>query len=325
MKWFDTTVMEEVSDDVWILRTSGFLSPAGKFRPNVVSVIIRHQDEVIMTDPGLRLFIRGKIREIKRRNLTVSGILLTHGHPDHVGGVKEILKSFPGCQVFVGYHEQDDLLHPREFFEREMRAVGPHRRAYLGPLDRLYSRARKIFNSVFGLFTRVYYGYQKVDGFETLLEGQIIQFGRHQLEVVELPGHQPGEIGFWLAERRILIAGDLIRHWEEEKDRLASFFLPRGDVFQAILSLKKIISLKPEMIIPAHGFPLRGEVFIRQRLELMIETLEKIIEEVKTLSRGKPSLSASQIAGKINLPAGTYRTERLNIVISILRQLSCSQ
>ncbi|RFA30859.1 hydroxyacylglutathione hydrolase [Alkalilimnicola ehrlichii] len=46
----------------------------------------------VVVDPGAAEPVR---EELERRGMTLAGILVTHHHPDHVGGVRELLEHFP--------------------------------------------------------------------------------------------------------------------------------------------------------------------------------------------------------------------------------------
>ena len=47
---------------------------------------------------------------LRERNLTPRYVLLTHGHFDHVGGVKKLAEAFPGLPVYL--HPDDTKLTP---------------------------------------------------------------------------------------------------------------------------------------------------------------------------------------------------------------------
>ena len=70
--------------------------------------IIYHKDggDAFIIDPGaegLRF-----ISFLKEKNLNPKGIILTHLHPDHVGGVKKIVEEF-SCPVYM--HEKDAAVY----------------------------------------------------------------------------------------------------------------------------------------------------------------------------------------------------------------------
>ena len=56
----------------------------------------------VLVDPGFQA--DAILEQVRSRNKQVEAILLTHGHFDHVGGVKEIAAQ-TGCKVFL--HEGD--------------------------------------------------------------------------------------------------------------------------------------------------------------------------------------------------------------------------
>lgn len=58
----------------------------GNLRSNCY--VISHQGEAMIIDPGYES--DEVIKYIQKNMLTVEGIYITHGHPDHVGGVKQI-------------------------------------------------------------------------------------------------------------------------------------------------------------------------------------------------------------------------------------------
>lgn len=62
------------------------------FEDNYVFVLVDEgQREALVVDPGEA---RAVSEYLRRENLSLQGILLTHHHSDHVGGVKELQESF---------------------------------------------------------------------------------------------------------------------------------------------------------------------------------------------------------------------------------------
>lgn len=59
-------------------------------------------NEIAVVDPGWDVGFL--LKEAKRTGYTISAILLTHGHPDHIEGLEKILKS---CDVPVYLSEQE--------------------------------------------------------------------------------------------------------------------------------------------------------------------------------------------------------------------------
>lgn len=55
----------------------------------------------------------GKVEAfVKQENLTVKYLVLTHGHGDHIDGIREFLKKFPEAELYLGAEEEDFLQNP---------------------------------------------------------------------------------------------------------------------------------------------------------------------------------------------------------------------
>ena len=76
--------------------------PVGDYQTNCFLVWQEGHEKCILIDPG---DLPEKILEVVRQQgKTVEAILLTHGHFDHVGGVKKIAKE-TGCAVYLREEE----------------------------------------------------------------------------------------------------------------------------------------------------------------------------------------------------------------------------
>lgn len=66
------------------------------FRDNYIWLLVK-DNECAVVDPGESAPV---IDFISKHNLVVSDILLTHHHPDHIGGVDDLLQTFPHAKVY---------------------------------------------------------------------------------------------------------------------------------------------------------------------------------------------------------------------------------
>ncbi len=83
------------------------VTPVGLYQTNCYIVWQETREDCILIDPGDQ---PEKILELAgRQGKSVAAILLTHGHFDHVGGVKRIAKE-TGCPVYL--HPAEKTLPP---------------------------------------------------------------------------------------------------------------------------------------------------------------------------------------------------------------------
>ncbi len=76
--------------------------PVGDYQTNCYMVWQAGREDCILIDPG---FLPEKILgTVRGQGKTVAAILLTHGHFDHVGGVRKIAEA-TGCRVFLREEE----------------------------------------------------------------------------------------------------------------------------------------------------------------------------------------------------------------------------
>ncbi|RMF84119.1 MAG: MBL fold metallo-hydrolase [Nitrospinota bacterium] len=148
------------------------LTSIGPFAMNCYLLGDLEQGEAVVIDPGGE--VPRILRMLEQQQLTLSKILNTHGHIDHVVGVQE-LKEKTGAPFYL--HRGD------EFLLQDLAQKAP-----------LYG-----FGSV---KTPV------VDHY--LEDGEEITVGRLRLEVIHTPGHSPGGVCFHLAAQRILFSGDTL-------------------------------------------------------------------------------------------------------------------
>ncbi|MCE0800404.1 hydroxyacylglutathione hydrolase [Buttiauxella sp. S04-F03] len=80
------------------------LNSISAFQDNYIWVLNDEQSRCIIVDPGEAHPV---LKAIEDNHWQPEAILLTHHHNDHVGGVKELLKKYPGLVVY-GPEETED-------------------------------------------------------------------------------------------------------------------------------------------------------------------------------------------------------------------------
>ena len=103
-----------------------------------------------------------------------------------------------------------------------------------------------------------YYNTQKKTGtIVPVTDGDIIDLGGRELEIITLPGHTPGSISVLDKRNRVLISGDSIQ------DGNIFMFGVQREMHAYILSLEKLGKYRDrfDVIYPSHGsFPVKPEI-----------------------------------------------------------------
>ena len=146
--------------------------PVTPFAQNCTLLWCEDSMRAAVIDPGGDL---DRIFEaIRKTEVTVEKILLTHGHIDHAGGAAELAETL-GVPI-EGPHEADRFL-----------------------LDNLVETGR-----AYGIDAR------PVTPNRWLDEGDQVTVGELRFAVLHCPGHSPGSVAFVQAEQRFAIVGDVL-------------------------------------------------------------------------------------------------------------------
>lgn len=116
------------------------------------------------------------LREAALRGWDLVGLWLTHGHFDHFADHAEVKRHFPQARV---------LLHPLD----QPKALNPDMQTRL-----------------FGLPFRI----PPVQADAFIEDGQQLQLGTLNVQVIHTPGHSPGHVAYYFPSEGLLIGGDLI-------------------------------------------------------------------------------------------------------------------
>jgi len=93
-----------------------------------------------------------------------------------------------------------------------------------------------------------------------LRDDDVIDLGGRKITVIHTPGHSPGHMCFWEAERNSLFTGDLVY-----KDTLFAYF-PSTDPQAYLKSLERVAALPARHVFPAHHtLEVQPEILARMR------------------------------------------------------------
>lgn len=142
--------------------------PVGTYQANCYMLIDRN--ECLVIDPGAE----AEVLLNALRGLTVTAIVATHCHSDHIGAINEIAQA-TGAPVMAGTQDVSAMADP-----------------HLSGFDEEGSD----------------YRVETVD--VSLVDGQEVRWGTHRLTVLETPGHTPGSICLLDADNKALFTGDTL-------------------------------------------------------------------------------------------------------------------
>ncbi|TYA31203.1 MBL fold metallo-hydrolase [Aggregatibacter actinomycetemcomitans] len=188
--------------------------PVTAFQQNC-SLIWDDKKNAAIIDPGGEA--DKLIKRIEELGLNLQAILLTHGHLDHVGATEKVKQQFN--VPILGSNSKDDY-----WFKG------------------LPQQSEK-FGMLFEVAT-----FEPDRWLDK--EGEILTIGDFTFEVLHLPGHTPGHIGFIEHQKRVAFTGDVLF-----KSGIGRTDFPGGSYDEIIASIReKLYRLDDDMIIvPGHG------------------------------------------------------------------------
>lgn len=189
--------------------------------------VLRDEQGLYLIDTG---FVGGKrslqraLKEYGWEELPILGVLLTHGHLDHIFNVRPIIEE---SGAWVAGSEAD-LAH----FEGKASYSGVGKG--VGWLEEM---AKRIF------------GFEPFAPDRFLREGDLLEIWGG-LEVISLPGHTRGHVGFYSASRRLIFCGDLFASMERFSHLPPLFF--NEDSAQNVGSIERVLALELNGVCPHH-------------------------------------------------------------------------
>lgn len=263
-----------------------YQNPEGSFIESSGSVVIVGDNKQIIIDPGTNIKKRLDylIKEIKEDNLNIDEtdeIWLTHAHPDHYQAIYDLFKRFGrGKKVRchpLGQSILNSLNWRDNFITQEKRKAGPYWKLLVALEDRKKidsGNTASVLEMIREGISILWQKIEKIDNIEPFFDTETIKVSPFDIQVMFLPGHTPDEVGFWIAQEKVLILGDLVHVAEKNNAINCKLILYNfhADIDQALASLKRLKQIKtPETLITVHSHPLAGKHNIEQILDELIE------------------------------------------------------
>lgn len=187
--------------------------PVTPYQQNCTLLWCDQTRQAALIDPGGDVSVL--LDAVKKNQLDLKQIWLTHGHLDHIGGTEEIAST---CDAKI---------------------IGPHQDDFFW-LDILAQQC-EMFN------------FPLVKNFTPdrwLNEGDSLTLGEEQFEILHTPGHTPGHIVIVHHASRTVWVGDVLF-----KQSIGRTDFPKGNHADLIASIKnKLLTLPGDyQFVPGHG------------------------------------------------------------------------
>lgn len=231
----------------------------------VNAALVGTAENYILVDTGLENsegFILQCIEERFGKNSKPKAIVLTHGHFDHVGSVIKLCELW-NVPVYIHQLEMPYVTGKKDY-PRGDSTVDEGMVAKLSPT----------------------FPHKSIDitaYVEALPENGSIP-NMPEWKWIHTPGHTEGHISLFREKDRVLIAGDAFSTTKQESLMSVLFHKEKisgppkyltTDWKAAENSVRTLRDLKPHMVIPSHGEPMKGEE-LAKHLDMLVNNFKEI-------------------------------------------------
>lgn len=214
--------------------------------------LVEEQGELMMVDAGWpRSFgeVEQAVAQIGRKPADIGHVLLTHGHPDHLGAAEKT-RARTGAKVHAFAGEVDRV---------KGKAKGSSPFALVpGLLPTLWRPTATGF--VLRATGRGFLTPSWVKEVTSFAAGAPLDLPGHPTPL-ETPGHTAGHVSFLFADKGVLVTGDAFATLDVLTRATGPRLLPdnlNADPAQTRASLDVLAAQDADVLLPGHGEPHRG-------------------------------------------------------------------
>ena len=181
---------------------------------------INERNEAFLVDPSISED-GGLIDHIKKLNVKLVAILITHGHWDHIASLEEICKLNPGIPVYISDEEAEFLTNPELNLSR-----AAHEEGYGVPILEYLP-----------------------DNLIKVSDGETLEIAGFKVDVILTPFHTKGSACYVVTSEKALFSGDTLFF-----ATVGRTDLPTGTTRTMESSLRKLKNLPDDLkVYPGHS------------------------------------------------------------------------
>ncbi|MHA2379003.1 MAG: MBL fold metallo-hydrolase [Candidatus Thorarchaeota archaeon] len=288
----------------------GIYAVRGKFADEfgfITSYLVVDNDTALVIDPGTAGDPGDRTLEVIRTlgldpSKDVTGILCTHGHPDHVGGAFS-LKKATNAPVIIHANDEGILRDPQLFIQDRFALELAERLSM--KLDRGPLRVN----------------YKGVKADRLLSDGEKVVVGDVSLDVIHTGGHCTGHCVFHEPERRVIFAGDEASNFPNDPRK---FYLDlTGSITSKSAALNTMQSFGADYLLPSHDVPhLFGDVnlLLEEVIDGVVHFQDSVLHHLSSRGEADVEQVVFDVKQARSIPVPTTYEYLLSTTIQVILQ-----